>query len=310
MRLVVIESPYGRNVDGSHADAATIERNVRYLRACMADCLSRGEAPIASHGLYTQPGVLDDTKPEERKKGMLAGWAWHSVANAIVVYQDLGVTQGMRAGIEHADSLVNDEKIAVAPTIERRSLGGEWSVNERDRISAGWGSQLDAIGTLEKQLAKLHTIATAHNPRPPSPEHRARFEAHQRELDADPVKAERAWNNVMKALDARELMSLSERTKCEALWDAWDAEREPQAKTILLLRLGETVAQWMTHAEALERAIGKANDALFDACGEDIEHQIRCHEDSLPKTLRMVAKGAQKALDVLQVVIQEMGGGD
>lgn len=119
MRLVVIESPYGRNVDGSHADAATIERNVRYLRACMLDCLSRGEAPLASHGLYVQPGVLDDTKPEERKKGMLAGWAWHFVADAIVVYQDLGVTPGMSAGVEHARELKK-------PVIERRSLGGEW----------------------------------------------------------------------------------------------------------------------------------------------------------------------------------------
>jgi hypothetical protein len=66
MRLVVIESPYGRNVDGTVATPETIERNVRYLRACMADCLRRDEAPIASHALYTQPGVLDDTKPEER----------------------------------------------------------------------------------------------------------------------------------------------------------------------------------------------------------------------------------------------------
>lgn len=112
------------------------------------------------------------------------------------------------------------------------------------------------------QLAELHAIATAHNPRLPSPEHRARFEAHQRELDADPVRAKRAWENLTRALDARERMSLSERTKCEALWDAWDAEREPHAKTILLLRLGETVAQWMSHVEALEREIDKLNAAL------------------------------------------------
>jgi hypothetical protein len=102
MILVVIESPYGRNPDGSIADTATIERNLRYLRACMADCLSRGEAPFASHGLYTQPGVLNDSDPGERKKGMYAGWQWHRVANAIVVYLDLGWTTGMRQGVENA----------------------------------------------------------------------------------------------------------------------------------------------------------------------------------------------------------------
>ena len=41
-----------------------------YARACVADCLRRGEAPIASHLLYTQPGVLDDDVPEERAQGI------------------------------------------------------------------------------------------------------------------------------------------------------------------------------------------------------------------------------------------------
>lgn len=119
MKLVVIESPYGRNPDGTIADAATIERNVRYLRACMADCLRRGEAPIASHALYTQPGVLDDSLPEERRKGMLAGWAWHPRADAIVVYADLGLTPGMRDGVANAT--------AHGKPIESRLLGGEWA---------------------------------------------------------------------------------------------------------------------------------------------------------------------------------------
>jgi len=33
---------------------------------------------------------------------MLAGWAWHERADAIVVYADLGITPGMLKGIEHA----------------------------------------------------------------------------------------------------------------------------------------------------------------------------------------------------------------
>ena len=92
MRLVVVESPYAGDVD----------RNLRYLRACLADCLARGEAPYASHAIYTQPGVLDDRVPEERAKGMRAGFAWGEKADAVVVYEDLGRTPGMVAGIERA----------------------------------------------------------------------------------------------------------------------------------------------------------------------------------------------------------------
>ena len=58
MQRVIIESPY----------AGDVERNVRYARAAMADCLKRGEAPFASHLLYTQEGVLDDDIPGERQR--------------------------------------------------------------------------------------------------------------------------------------------------------------------------------------------------------------------------------------------------
>ena len=95
MRRVIIESPYAGNV----------EHNLRYLRACMADCLRRGEAPFASHGLYTQPGVLDDGKPDERRLGISAGFAWRAVAEATVVYADLGITPGMIDGIAHATAM-------------------------------------------------------------------------------------------------------------------------------------------------------------------------------------------------------------
>lgn len=108
-RRVVIESPY----------AGKVETNLRYLRAAMADCLRRGEAPFASHGLYTQPGMLDDDKPDERKLGIEAGFAWRSVADATIVYADLGITPGMAAGIEHAE---RDGR-----TVEYRRLGGEWA---------------------------------------------------------------------------------------------------------------------------------------------------------------------------------------
>jgi len=119
----------------------------------------------------------------------------------------------------------------------------------------------EAIEASESKLAELHAIAEAHNPRPPSPETRARFEAKQRELDADPVKAKQAWENVQRALEAREPMDADERAKNEALWDAWDAEREPHEKAKLQMRLGESVASWMHHTEAVERE----RDSLYDA---------------------------------------------
>jgi len=113
MRRVIVESPY----------AGDVERNTKYLRACLADCLARGEAPFASHALYTQPGVLDDSDPQQRERGIAAGFAWRAMADATVVYTDLGVSRGMIAGLEHAERVrKNDDH-----EIEYRTLGGEWS---------------------------------------------------------------------------------------------------------------------------------------------------------------------------------------
>ena len=92
MRLVLLESPYAGDVD----------TNVRYARACMRDCLLRGEAPLASHLLYTQVGVLDDDIAPERAMGIEAGLAWGEWASATVVYTDLGISGGMQLGIDRA----------------------------------------------------------------------------------------------------------------------------------------------------------------------------------------------------------------
>jgi len=89
MRLVILESPY----------AGDVEANVTYARRCLRDSLSRGEAPIASHLLYTQPGVLDDLIPSERQWGIDAGLAWGAKAEATVVYQDRGLSTGMVYGV-------------------------------------------------------------------------------------------------------------------------------------------------------------------------------------------------------------------
>lgn len=105
MRRVIIESPY----------AGDVERNTRYARACMLDSLQRGEAPFASHLLYTQ--VLDDTDKFDRVQGIRAGLEWHEAAEATIVYEDLGKSSGMLQGIACA---IEDGR-----PVEYRTLG--WS---------------------------------------------------------------------------------------------------------------------------------------------------------------------------------------
>jgi hypothetical protein len=72
----------------------------------MLDCLQQGEAPYASHLLYTQ--CLDDRTEEQRTLGMLAGFDWAEAAYIRVVYTDLGVSEGMYAGIRHAFEIEQD----------------------------------------------------------------------------------------------------------------------------------------------------------------------------------------------------------
>lgn len=89
MRLVIIESPY----------AGDIKKNIEYAQKCVRDALERGEAPIASHLLYTQPNILNDDVPHERQWGIDAGLAWRDVAHGTVVYTDRGISKGMKYGI-------------------------------------------------------------------------------------------------------------------------------------------------------------------------------------------------------------------
>lgn len=91
-RLVIVESPF----------AGDVEKNLKYARRCMRDCFLRGEFPFASHLLYTQEGILDDNVPHERKLGIEAGLVWGGFADATVVYIDLGISGGMKHGIERA----------------------------------------------------------------------------------------------------------------------------------------------------------------------------------------------------------------
>lgn len=113
VRRVILESPY----------AGDVWQNVYYARAALRDSLFRGEAPIASHLLYTQPGVLDDADPDERALGIDAGLAWGVEAAATVVYVDLGISSGMKYGIRRAER--------EGRPVEYRNIGFHWKVTHR-----------------------------------------------------------------------------------------------------------------------------------------------------------------------------------
>lgn len=123
-KFTIIESPFSGDE----------ERNLKYVRAAMRDCFRRGEIPLASHALYTQPGVLDDNDPEERRQGMHAGFNLRSalcLSSAaevtIAFYTDLGWSGGMVAGRDSADVFFNRylSITGVAPFVtEERTIPG------------------------------------------------------------------------------------------------------------------------------------------------------------------------------------------
>lgn len=102
MKPVAVESPYAGDVD----------RNVRYARLAMLDCLKRGEAPFLSHLLYTQ--VWDDMDPALRKRGIEAGQDVALKLGHVAAYIDLGISNGMALSIGR----YYDQGVAV----ERRRL--------------------------------------------------------------------------------------------------------------------------------------------------------------------------------------------
>ena len=108
---VVVESPFAGGFG-----------NVRYGRECLRDCIHRGESPFASHLLYAQKGLLDDSIAAERKKGMEAAAAWLEVCDFVCVYMDLGITPGMVAGVVHATRLGKQIRLRWIRGIRREEL--------------------------------------------------------------------------------------------------------------------------------------------------------------------------------------------
>lgn len=96
-KLVAIESPFDA------ANGCSIKDHLTYARRCMHDSIhNHNEAPIASHLLYTQPGILDDNVPGERTLGMECGFDWNTHAETVLVYEDYGISDGMLTGILRA----------------------------------------------------------------------------------------------------------------------------------------------------------------------------------------------------------------
>lgn len=94
-----------------------------------------GEAPLASHLLYTQSGILKDGVPEERAHGIEAGLAWRHFANAFVVYIDNGVSKGMEHGIKAATLSavpVEYRSLKKAPAVKPRPLSSQAAITPQN----------------------------------------------------------------------------------------------------------------------------------------------------------------------------------
>lgn len=83
MRRVILVTPH----------VGRLEVNLRYARLCLKDSLARGEAPLAPHILYM--GVLNDDLPHESMQIQATADLWGEGAEAVVIYDDLGMTDIM-----------------------------------------------------------------------------------------------------------------------------------------------------------------------------------------------------------------------
>lgn len=137
MSFIVLETPFKTTtITLANGQEYTIEahENLAYARACMRDCLFRGEAVFASHALFTQEGVLDDNDPDERMRGIEAGFEIAKHAKKRVFYLDRGITSGMRLGLVNATAL--------GQVCEVRMLGGDWDI--------GWARELSVTALVDR----------------------------------------------------------------------------------------------------------------------------------------------------------------
>ncbi len=147
---VIVESPF----------KGETHRNRAYARACIRDCFSRGEAGFSSHILYTE--ALDDNDPAERAQGIEAGLIWGAFAKRTVVYQDLGISNGMRYGIENAEKAGRPVEYRKLPDFDAKAFS--WG------FETGWCSPEEiAAGT--ELLKDIDCLAAASSCYPSVEEH-------------------------------------------------------------------------------------------------------------------------------------------
>lgn len=137
MKFVIVESPFATNtITLPNGTEHVVEEwgNILYARACLHDCLvNHGQAPYASHLLYTQEGVLDDAVPAERELGIKAGLEIGRQAELRIFYLDRGFSSGMKWALKFA--------LEIGQDCEVRRLGDGWGV--------GWEPDLTLEGMIE-----------------------------------------------------------------------------------------------------------------------------------------------------------------
>jgi len=104
-------------------------QHFKYCRACLRDSLSRGEAPLPSFIFLMFDGLVDVKDVKSRKGAALAANTWTDIAQKLVIYIDLGITDAMKDRIRSAKDL--DQ------VVEYRKLGDKWeSSNHNVLISS------------------------------------------------------------------------------------------------------------------------------------------------------------------------------
>lgn len=99
MKLISVESPFAPTA------TSTTDEHIRYARKACRFVALKGYSPYASHLFFTQPGILDDTIPEERELGIKGGKAWEVHAEESWFFLDYGMTKGMKYGLDEATRL-------------------------------------------------------------------------------------------------------------------------------------------------------------------------------------------------------------
>lgn len=103
---VIIESPFnyraGDEFNYKFNKFEIMRQNLNYAQMALDHSLSLGEAPMASHLLYTQ--VWRETK-ENREQGIAAGLAWLPASDLHAFYVDLGMSPGMQAAATKSEEM-------------------------------------------------------------------------------------------------------------------------------------------------------------------------------------------------------------